>query len=52
MAKRPCQPHRPSGELLRRLEVRPIGPAERSEWDRLVDEHHYLGLLLLAMLNR
>ena len=31
-------------DLLRRLCVRPIRPEERTRWDALVDEYHYLGL--------
>jgi hypothetical protein len=31
-------------DLLRRIEVRPILPEERGEWDALVAAHHYLGL--------
>ena len=44
MAGRFCQPRAVSADLLRRLEVRPIGSEERTDWDALVAEHRYLGL--------
>lgn len=44
MADIPCPSCRPTADLLRRLEVRPIVPAERDAWDGLVAAHHYLGL--------
>jgi len=44
MADPHCQPHTASADLLQRLEVRPIRPEERAEWDALVEQHHYLGL--------
>jgi Druantia protein DruA/DDE_Tnp_1-associated len=44
MADVPVEFPNPSTDVLRRLEVRPIRPEERAEWDALVDRHHYLGL--------
>ncbi len=34
--------------LLRCIEVRPISPNERSHWDKLMHEHHYLGFRSLV----
>jgi hypothetical protein len=44
MADVACQSCRLPPDVLRRVEVRPIGPVERGEWDALVQAHHYLGL--------
>jgi hypothetical protein len=44
MADPHCQPHTSAADFLRRVEVRPIRPEERLEWDALVEQHHYLGL--------
>lgn len=35
-------------EVLRGIEVRPILPSERGQWDALVNAHHYLGLRALV----
>jgi hypothetical protein len=43
MADAPVESGR-RADILRRLEVRPIRPEERAEWDARVEEHHYLGL--------
>jgi hypothetical protein len=48
MADAPFPSYRLPSDLLRRLEVRPILPAERGVWDALVDAHHYLGLRSLV----
>lgn len=44
MAEPACQSPSLPAALLRRIEVRPIRPEERGEWDALVQAHHYLGL--------
>ncbi len=35
-------------DLLRCIEVRPISPNERTHWDKLMHEHHYLGFRSLV----
>lgn len=30
-------------ELVNSIELRPVGVAEREQWDRLMRDHHYLG---------
>ncbi len=32
-----------AGDVVRGVEVRPVGAAERPLWDKLMQEHHYLG---------
>ncbi|MBS4008612.1 MAG: DUF4338 domain-containing protein, partial [Clostridium sp.] len=38
----------PAQEELQSLVVRPIKPEEEPQWNRLMDEHHYLGFRQLV----